>query len=364
MTPYLSHCQAISLFDVEARQLLSRGHRATFELPTGPLTFTLGHCMSPPDISNEALAYFNTQHGAFALCQTQAETWLNLISQQPYPSGDISAHTASSWQYEIYRQHLHPALQPLLTPLTLCSEETPLCHQNTTSWHWVEMLWQHNQHHGSVYLLTSLSLLRQWLALGCWQTISQLDDRHLNVCTPLTLGDTKVSQSIDIGDVLLVSPAYFSVSGSGFISLANHIIEIDYQPQGTQPHYLITQVSSSIDSEVSMFDPSHSNGDFTDVTPSHQDDAINASLRVVAGHVSLSLAQLRSLAPGQVLIPQGEASGYASIYHGNTRIARGEIVAVENQLGVQISEILLPVRTQDNVPHEPENLSPESTSWD
>ncbi|MZI96037.1 hypothetical protein F9817_22895 [Vibrio sp. CAIM 722] len=373
MTPFLAQRKLISTPHYLASQYIGRGLTSRYETALGELVFTLRHLESS---SHKPLTYFATQHGTLALPTSGLETWLNQLSSLPYPAPLSTEDNEHAWQYELYCQHIYPALQPLLIPFTTLDNPSEIIEGQ-----WFELIWQHNNQHGSVEIFTIPATIASWLSSGTWQPINELDLASLHCSSPLTLGCCANVSALEQGDIVMLSTTYFSPTGSGAISLAGLQVDIEYLSSGTQPQYQVTQVTTSsafealrTDMNAYDSDPFHSSyeSDYDQASSSH-DAHLTTSLKVVAGQITLTLAELRQLGPGSVLLPQGEAAGFASLFHGSTRIARGEIVTVEGQLGLQVTEVLLPsqtpsVNTSDEFHSDQaaldESAEMESQAWD
>ena len=63
-------------------------------------------------------------------------------------------------------------------------------------------------------------------------------------------------------------------------------------------------------------------------------------LAIVAGDVSVSARSLLELAPGQVLSLGRSLGGPVELRAGARTLARGELVEVEGELGVRITELV------------------------
>ncbi|WCN08404.1 FliM/FliN family flagellar motor switch protein [Marinomonas mediterranea] len=69
-------------------------------------------------------------------------------------------------------------------------------------------------------------------------------------------------------------------------------------------------------------------------------------LTLNAGRISASFDELSQLNIGSVLVATGEKAGYATVYHQQQAIARGELVNVEGRLGIQITHVFLDSQSQ------------------
>ena len=82
-----------------------------------------------------------------------------------------------------------------------------------------------------------------------------------------------------------------------------------------------------------------SEGDDAAGLPLDRLDALEVALRFEVGHLTLSLGELRSIAPGHVfdLTQPLNRSPVRILAHGNV-LGKGYLVAVGDRLGVRVSE--------------------------
>ena len=69
-------------------------------------------------------------------------------------------------------------------------------------------------------------------------------------------------------------------------------------------------------------------------------DELSMALTVRCGVLSLTLGELRNLAPGAVLGITGYAPGMAGLYYGDRPIGQGQLVEVDGRLGLQLSRVM------------------------
>jgi flagellar motor switch/type III secretory pathway protein FliN len=67
-------------------------------------------------------------------------------------------------------------------------------------------------------------------------------------------------------------------------------------------------------------------------------DHAEVDLVVHLGHVVVSARQLAALAPGAVLELDRPLGGPVELYVGKTLVGRGEVVDIDGQLGVRVTE--------------------------
>ena len=69
-------------------------------------------------------------------------------------------------------------------------------------------------------------------------------------------------------------------------------------------------------------------------------DELSMALTVRCGVLTLTLGELRNLAPGTVLGITGYAPGVAGLYYGDRPIGQGQLVEVEGRLGLQLTRVV------------------------
>ena len=80
-------------------------------------------------------------------------------------------------------------------------------------------------------------------------------------------------------------------------------------------------------------------------------DGIPVEIQIRLGRVVMPLGELQELRAGAVVTLDRNLDDPVEILAGNKVVARGEIVAVEDQLGVRILQVAEPHQTQSEAPH-------------
>ena len=67
---------------------------------------------------------------------------------------------------------------------------------------------------------------------------------------------------------------------------------------------------------------------------------IKINVYVQLGHCSLPMQEIIALEPGTLIQLNEKANDLVSLYANNKLIARGEVVTIEDQLGIRIKEMI------------------------
>ncbi len=67
---------------------------------------------------------------------------------------------------------------------------------------------------------------------------------------------------------------------------------------------------------------------------------VNVNVYVRLGSCSLSMKEIASLSPGAIVQLREKTDDPVSIFVNNKMVARGEVVAIDDHLGVRIKEML------------------------
>ena len=88
------------------------------------------------------------------------------------------------------------------------------------------------------------------------------------------------------------------------------------------------------------------------------------TLTITAGEVTLSLEELSQLTVGSMITARQIAPGHAQLRQGQRCIASGELVSIEGELGLQLTEIHLPTRRLATPPEKNNEPEAEFNAWD
>lgn len=350
--------------DASARRLLGIGVGLPFEVAgeTGLLELTLG---SGP--AGGTPCVLECAHGVFALNEPGAV--LSLFGKCPValptePGPD------DEWFWSLFHQNLSESLRlafgflkPVAAPRVpgiACRLEVRLGAACVVS-------------HLEIAGATLLGLLD----VAPWQrrTAPWVEGFALRV--PLLVGHLALTAgqltALRPGDVLMPEIPLFDSSGKGLIPLGRHCLQVRVQSR-TAPLRLTvlaleeTVMGTTADTDVltpdwddtARYEPDAQAPEAADPTASVYGDAeteeapmaeqvaaditerfddLPLALTVRCGHLSLTLGELRNLAPGAVLQVQGVAPGAGALFYGERALAHGELVEVDGRLGLQITRV-------------------------
>ncbi|MGR2741018.1 FliM/FliN family flagellar motor switch protein [Billgrantia sp. Q4P2] len=344
-TSYLNKLRRVSAHEAWASNRLGRGKA----LHWGGNADTQGYLTLRRVSEREpggAWLHLDTAAGALALDSTNAEPWLNQLSEVPFVLSSVPATDGGeqAWYLQLYNQHLLAAFRQLLGHLQPLEPPPGDAHSDR---HTYLLDWRIGDHSGQLLATLGEATLEQLLGRAQWQDISRLDIDDLVLDTPLCLGQLQLEKSefrgLGIGDVILPTQPMFSAEGEGFVQLASVRLQLRHQSEGTQACYRVTHRE-----EVAAGAPLEHDDHDLDASMEMPSVESSVTLSLNAGAISLTLKELSQLQEGSILVATGEAPGYATLYHRQRPVARGELVEVEGRLGVQLTQVLLPPGTADH----------------
>lgn len=364
MTVHALALPLVGIEDATARRLLGIGVSLPFEVAgdTGLLELTPGG-----DVAGGAPCALACAHGVFTLDEPGAV--LSLFGECPVvlpaePGPD------DTWFWSLFQQtlseplrlafgFLKPTAEPAV-PGIACRLDMRLGAARVTS---------HLQMPGSVLL----GLLRA----APWQrrTAPGIDGFALHV--PLELGRLALAAgqlaALRPGDVLVPETAMFDSSGQGLIRLGRHCLQVRVHSRAAPLRLTLlaleeTVMSTTADTDIltpdwddtARYEPEAQAPEAADqpaldyaaaeteeapmMEPAAADlperfDDLPLALTIRCGHLSLTLGELRNLAPGAVLQVQGVTPGTAALFYGERALAHGELVEVDGRLGLQIARV-------------------------
>lgn len=324
------HFRRFSRASVRSQNQLVRAHCLPFTLgdETGALYLLPGNT-SPP----ETFSHWRCALGHFSL--GDATPVLNLLSLSPF-TGQQSLCAEHQWQIILFNQYLSPELARLFGDLRLShvQEQHELC---------ARLCVRLGERHAECPLQLSHSGLAHWLNQPGWQISQSTLPDTLVYSQPLVLGrmtlHTPQLQALSAGDLLVPPVRYFTPDGQGSLILAGQQLYGELQ---LPHHFLLNHMESTV------LDP-YAADEFDAVSPPETlniDESLKLaslplSLEVRCGRTRLTLGELQQLQTGSVLTLNNVTPGEAGLYHGDTLIARGELVDVEGHLGLQLTRLLL-----------------------
>lgn len=281
----------------------------------------------------EADSHWRCALGGFSLCH--AEPLINLLSHCPIPPLGVFDEN-DSWQWALFNQYLSPDLARLLGELAP-AEEPPLT--ETAARLHVTL----GERHAECQIYLSHQQLAHWLSQPGWQCLYTPLPAAMAIAQPLLLGRITLLPTqlalLTIGDLLVPSLSYFTPEGQGYLHLADRRLH----GQITLPcHFLIHHLESTpLSTPTENVQTTGQWHDLPNSADSPQLASLPLALEVRCGRIVLTLGELGQLQAGNVVTVDNIIPGQAGLYHGDTLLARGELVDVEGHLGLQITQLLL-----------------------
>lgn len=353
--------------DATARRLLGVGVRLPFEVAgeAGLLELTPGGTAAGNSPCVLACA-----HGAFTLDEPGAV--LSLFGECPVvlpaePGPD------DTWFWSLFQQTLSEPLRQafgFIKPAAVPAVQGIACRLD------VRVGAARVTSHLEVSGATLLGLLRA----TPWQRRAAPGIEGFALHVPLELGHLALAAGqlamLRPGDVLVPQTALFDSSGHGLIRLGRHCLQVRVHSRAAplrltllalEETVMSTTADTDTDTDILTPDWDDSTGyepddqtceatehplsayaaetEETPVTepvaaeiPERFDD-LPLALTLRCGHLSLTLGELRNLAPGAVLQVQGATPGTAALFYGERALAHGELVEVDGRLGLQIARV-------------------------
>ncbi|MEN2395521.1 type III secretion system cytoplasmic ring protein SctQ [Pseudomonas halotolerans] len=357
---------SVGVEEVSARRLLGGGVGLPFEVAgqTGLLELTLG---CGPE--GGAPCVLECAQGVFTLSEPGAA--LSLFGECPVvlpaePGPD------DEWFWSLFHQTLSESLRlafGFLKPLTVPRVPGIACRLDVRL--------------GAACVVSHLEIpgatLLGLLHAAPWQRRAAPWVERFALCVPLLVGELALPPgllaTLRPGDVLMPETPLFDSSGHGLIRLGRQCVQVRVQSR-TAPLRLIvlaleeTVMSPTTDTDTDILtpdwddtsryepdaqapeaadQPASVHADAQTQVPSMAEqvagdvterfDDLPLALTVRCGHLSLTLAELRNLAPGVVLQVQGVAPGAGALFYGERALAHGELVEVDGQLGLQVARV-------------------------
>lgn len=319
---------------VAARRRLGRGLRLPFEVAgqSGELLLEPGRA---PVGANPLC--FETACGVLAF--GEPGPLFSLLGECPVTLAQ-SGNDPDSWFWELFQLHLSAQVRALLGYVRLRVADQPAefgCRLSVTldASRVVSYLW-----------LSPESFLALCEA-GPWQPIAEPLPGLFQLTIALTVGRLRlpVAQvgSVRVGDVLMLEQAFFQARGNGYVQVGEQRLHgcIDDET-GPLRLTLISMEDMFVDED---FAEPHYLGEeddtpVADVFGQEPFDELSMALNVRCGTLSLTLGELRNLAPGAVLGISGYAPGMAGLYYGDRPIGQGQLVEVDGRLGLQLTRVM------------------------
>jgi len=352
---------SVSAEEAVARQRLGAGVELPFEVAgeAGLLALTLGN--GP---AGATPAVLECAHGVFVLGEPGAV--LSLFGECPVvlpaePGPD------DEWFWSLFHQVLSEPLRRafgFLKPLAVAGVSGIACRLDVRL--------------GAAGVVSHLEIPGQTL-LGLldaapWQRRAAPWTEHFVFRVPLLVGQLALASgqlaALRPGDVVIPETQLFDSSGQGLVRLGRHCLQVRVHDHAAPLQLTILALEetdmSTPDSDIltpdwddttryapddqspEAFDPATLAQDGPDDAQAAQPVALDLqerfddlplALTVRCGHLSLTLGELRNLAPGTVLQVQGVAAGAGTLFYGERPLAHGELVEIDGRLGLQIVRV-------------------------
>lgn len=318
---------------VSARRRLGRGLQLMFQLggEQGQLRFE----PSSAPLGVEPVC-FDTAWGVVAFSDPGPQ--LSLLGECPLtfaPAGN----DVDSWFWTVFEHHLSPQVRDLFGHLRLlpyaqasnfgCRLCVTLGDSIATGYFWLSA--------------------ETFLALcdaGAWRPIAGPMPAPFALGVAVTLGLLQLSitqaGSLRPGDVLMLEQAFFQAQGTGYVQVGGHRLHGRIDDETGPLCLTLTAIEeTSMDDNFSAAHyPGREDEPALDTFGQEPFDELSMALNVRCGALTLTLGELRNLAPGAVLGITGYAPGMAGLYYGERVIAQGQLVEVDGRLGLQLSRVI------------------------
>ncbi|AXF77216.1 type III secretion system cytoplasmic ring protein SctQ [Erwinia tracheiphila] len=335
------HFPRFSRAAARSQNQLARGYYFPFSLgeEAGTLYLLPGGESRP-----QALSHWQGALGYFAL--DEGMPLLNMLSLSPLALPE-NVSEEDDWQWALFNQYFSGELAQLFGPLKPSEpqEQGQLC---------LRLHVRVGERHAECPLYLSHERLSHWLNQPGWQCSQGALPKGLVYTQPLVLGRLTLStlqlQALNTGDVVVPPVKYFTPDGQGSLILAGQQLHGELQ---LPHHFLLNHLESTAlnphaadefydDEHAQEYaEEEHGEETYANDAPSPQLTSLPLSLEVRCGRTRVTLGELQQLRAGSVLTLENVTPGEAGLYHGETLIARGELVDVEGHLGLQLTQLLL-----------------------
>lgn len=319
---------------VAALHRLGRGLRMPFQVGDQQGAFVLEPGRAP---GRGKPLFFESALGVLAF--SEPEAMFSLMGECPVTLAE-TGNDPKSWFWELFQHHLSPQVSALFGYLRLlpgpeklgfgCRFTVMLGPSKVAGYWW----------------LTPESFLAV-CAAGPWRSTAGPLPASFPLAVAVTVGRLNLAsvqlRGVRAGDVLMLEQAFFDVQGHGHLNIGRHRLQgrIDDE-SGPLCLNLIAIEEASMDEEfvIEEYPGPELDEPVEDVFGREPFDELSMALTVRCGVLSLTLGELRNLAPGAVLGITGYAPGMAGLYYGERPIGQGQLVEVDGRLGLQLSRVV------------------------
>lgn len=322
------------------RERLGAGKRLALSQPE-PATLHLR--LAPAPFSQAPACALDCACGRLWLDDAQA--LLSQLSSCPAILADPLTTTADNdWYWPLFNHYLAPELQTLLSPLRAVAAPPESGLDCLLELHAADGSRRINKARIAPEVL--LRLLDQ----GPWLSVPASDNRDWPLRLPLLLGRCPLNAaqlaSLRPGDVVLADQPLFNPEGLGSVQVGRCRLHVRLLP-GTSLRFTLIELedlpmNASLD-HFALHDSELAPGPIpADDEHATRFDDLPLNLTLRAGHLTLSLGQLRQLSVGSVLNFSGCTPGQALLCQGERTLAQGELVDIDGRLGLQITALETP----------------------
>ncbi len=217
----------------------------------------------------------------------------------------------------------------------------------------VSFLYQENrggQYKGQMYLSKSLKKLFYNVLKG-WPTNQVMVNDTLRVTSPLTIGYSRITTAdlncIEIGHIIFLEQNFYSTDRLLIATFAPNILITLKQLTKTMAesdlkHYSKSESSNntSVSTSKLKIQTITKNNTVDQTIPENQlIENLEIKLDFDLGHLSLSLAEIKKLQPGYIFSVGRPLDKAVYISCSGKRLARGELVDIDGNVGVRVKKI-------------------------
>lgn len=270
---------------------------------------------------------------------------LGLMADCPALPGVSTENNAWYWRY--FSQQLSPQLAELFEFLQPAEERQ----QPDITLRFEVFL---GEAQASTLLSLSWDTLHQLARHPAWQRLIAPLNPEFPLQLPLTVGKLQLSSGaarrLASGDLLLPSETFFSPEGHGVMPLARRQFQVHLELASETTHRDLLHITFS--EELTMTYPNapleyDDQQDGEEVVPAGEwqttrgsFDDLSLDLTIRCGNLQLTLGELQQLDAGSTVLVQHVTPGEALLCHGNSLLAKGELVDVNGTLGFQVTRML------------------------
>lgn len=332
--------------EASLRRWIGSGWRLPFsrEESAGELRLLPSQTRTPP---HQPSAIFSCAAGTLTFSDPLPV--LGLISDCPALAGISTADNAWYWRY--FSQQLSPQLSALFEFLQPADAPAEPANPDITLRLDVSL----GEERAISLLSLSWETLHKLAQHPAWQRLAAPLNPELPLRLPLTVGKLQLSaarvRNLTAGDLLLPTETFFSPQGQGVMPLARRQFHVQLELASETTHRDLLHITFS--EELTMTYPNApleydeqqdgeevvSAEEWQTTTRGSFDD-LSLDLTIRCGNLQLTLGELQQLDAGSTVLVQHVTPGEALLCHGNSLLAKGELVDVNGTLGFQVTRML------------------------